>query len=275
MASIYITGLPITEKVNKLNKYLQSISIKMFGDTFNKINIFTNEGVNNQDWGRHMEYAEVILNKPITTGEAYVEFQEDKGGIVEEFLSKFSKSGKTDGKYSYKLDKSHKLYYSKCRKRPRDDKNCVYCKSTKRWIIQLSESELEEKRKKTQEYEEYICKYCNPDGELPDISWKKIVVTKIMTENYWSYLQKVDKNKLPKFVKKKNITYEKLDFENHGFVCDTPECQAMFHYYDNIDYGATGSLIYTGIPMYTSRKLNIDNKYKKDICCVCITSSNI
>jgi hypothetical protein len=44
----------------------------------------------------------------------------------------------------------------------------------------------------------------------------------------------------------------------------------MFHHYDNIDYGATGGIIYTNIPIYTSRKLNIDDKLKKDICCVCI-----
>jgi hypothetical protein len=272
MVSFYITGLPVTEKVDKLKNYLQSISIKMFGCTFNKINIFTNEGVNIQDWGKHIQSAEVILNKPITTGEAYVEFQEGKDGIVEEFLSKCSKDGKTDGKYSYKLDKSHKLYYSKCRKRPRDDKNCVYCKSTKMWMIQLSESELEEERKKAQEYEEYMSKYCNPDGELPDDSWTHITITDTITDKYWSDLQKYDKNKLPKFVKKDNITYEKLDFENHGFVCDSPECQAMFHYYDNIDYGATGAIVYTTIPIYTSRKLNIDDKFKKDICCVCINS---
>tara|TARA_B110001469_G_C9620557_1_gene309250 strand:+ start:52 stop:870 length:819 start_codon:yes stop_codon:yes gene_type:complete len=272
MISFYVTGLPITEKVDKLKKYLQSISIKMFGGTFNKINIFTNEGVNIQDWGRHRQYAEVILNKPITTGEAYVEFQEDTDGIVETFLSKCSKSGKTNGKYLYKLDKSHKLYYSKCIKRPSDGKTRVYCKSTKRWMIQLSESELEEKRKKAQEYDEYISKYCNSEGEIPDDSWKYITVTETMTEKYWSELKKINKNELPSFVKKDGNSYEKLNFENHGFVCDSPECQAMFNYYDNIDYGATGAFVYTSITIYTNRKLKIDSKLKKDLCCVCVNN---
>lgn len=270
MVSFYITGLPITEKVEQLKKYLESISNKIFGDIFDKINIFTNEGVNVQDWGRHRQYAEVILNKPITNGEAYIEFNEDKLYIIEEYLSKNSKSGKTDGKYSYRLDKSHTLLFKKCRKRPMDDKNYVYCKSTNLWMIQLSESELKVKRKKAQDYEEYIIRYCNPDGEIPDESWKNIVVTEEMTDKYWSDLQKIKKNELPKYVEKKDITYEKLDFETHGFVCDSPQCQAMFHYYDNVDYGATGGLIYTNIPIYTSRKLNIDNKLKKDLCCVCV-----
>lgn len=272
MVSFYVTGLPITENVEKLKQYLESISTKMFGDLFDKINVFTNEGVNVQDWGRHRQYAEVVLNKPITNGEAYIEFSTEKNDIVERYLSNNSESGKTDKKFSYKLYKSHTLIFQKCRKRPRDDKNCVYCKQTNLWMIQLSESELEEKRKKDQEHEDYITKYCNPDGEIPDDSWKKIVVTDEMTDKYWSTLQKYDKNKLPEFVKKNNIMYEKLNFQSHGFVCDSPECQAMFHHYDYIDNGATGALIYPNIPIYTSRKLNIDDKLKNDLCCVCVNS---
>ncbi len=128
-------------------------------------------------------------------------------------------------------------------------------------------------------------RFNNPMSETPDDSWMDIKVTSEVIGDYWERMGSIqleydfkslsDIGSLPTTLSKDDKSYRLIPY-THGFTCDDPTCQAIFQQQDDLDGGAYGALIATGIPIYTSRvgDLNGDSVsdlgYGKEYCLACI-----
>tara|TARA_B110000467_G_C18122991_1_gene368944 strand:- start:253 stop:684 length:432 start_codon:yes stop_codon:yes gene_type:complete len=125
----------------------------------------------------------------------------------------------------------------------------------------------------------------NPMSETPDDSWMDIEITDQIIKDYWKRMTTLqsdydfkslhDIGSLPTMVSKGDKSY-RLVPDTHGFTCDDPTCQAIFHLQNELDGGAYAALIATGIPIYTSRKGDLtsdsvsDIGYGKEYCLACM-----
>ena len=130
-------------------------------------------------------------------------------------------------------------------------------------------------------------RFNNPMSETPDDSWMDIEVTSEVIGDYWERmgslytkfnfksLSDIVVQSLPTTLSKEGKSYRLIP-DTHGFTCDDPTCQAIFQHQNDLDGGAYGALIATGIPIYTSRigDLNGDSVsdlgYGKEYCLACI-----
>jgi hypothetical protein len=128
-------------------------------------------------------------------------------------------------------------------------------------------------------------RFDNPVSETPDNSWMDIEVTSEVIGDYWERMRSIqleydfkslsDIGSLPTTLSKEGKSYRLIP-DTHGFTCDDPTCQAIFQQQNDLDGGAYGALIATGIPIYTSRDgdLNGDSVsdlgYGKEYCLACI-----
>ena len=118
-------------------------------------------------------------------------------------------------------------------------------------------------------------------GEVPSDEWKTCDVTNEIWNSYWKtmfgkiksydYKNGEESGKIPLVIQKDDIDYHLIRSRCHGCVCDTPMCQAMFHKADKEDGGAMGALVYTTLPIYTSRESNkLKKNVPEDLCLVCL-----
>jgi len=128
-------------------------------------------------------------------------------------------------------------------------------------------------------------RFDNPMSETPDDSWMDVVITDEVIHNYWKQMESLytkydfkslsDSGSLPTIVSKEDKSYRLIP-DTHGFTCDDPTCQAMFHKHNTFDGGAYAALIATGIPIYTSRKGDLTSDfvselgYGEEYCLACI-----
>ena len=128
-------------------------------------------------------------------------------------------------------------------------------------------------------------RFNNPMSETPDDSWMDIEITDQIIKDYWKRMTTLqsdydfkslhDIGSLPTMVSKGDKSY-RLVPDTHGFTCDDPTCQAIFHLQNELDGGAYAALIATGIPIYTSRKGDLtsdsvsDIGYGKEYCLACM-----
>jgi len=128
-------------------------------------------------------------------------------------------------------------------------------------------------------------RFNNPMNETPDDLWMDIEVTDQIIQDYWKQMMSLqstynfksltDIGSLPTTMSKEDKSY-RLVPDIHGFTCDDPTCQAIFHHHNDVDGGAYGALIATGIPIYTSRNGDLtsdsvsDIGYGKEYCLVCM-----
>jgi hypothetical protein len=246
---IYITGLPITIKIDKLKQYLLNKSNQIFGYRPTLIDLYLTGG--------------------LTDGKAYLEF---KNHDIRQVIINSN---------NFRLDKSHTLTVSPCRTRPYDvpDPFTQYSllEGYGCWCRNWTDEESAEMSRKDKEYDE---KYGHLSGEIPSDEWVECEVTDEICNEYWDAMNKSmtehnyqDGEKcgsIPKTILKDKITYELINYSSHGFVCDEPMCQAMFHKYNDEDAGAMGAFIYTRLPIYTCRGAP-GLRLREDLCYVCIT----
>ena len=125
----------------------------------------------------------------------------------------------------------------------------------------------------------------NPMSETPDDSWMDIEVTGEILLDYWNRMASIqeeynfkslsDIGSLPTTMTMDDKPY-RLVPEIHGFTCDDPTCQAIFHHQNDLDGGGYGALIATGLPIYTSRDGDLTSEsvsdigYGKEYCLACM-----
>ena len=248
---IYITGLPITRKIDQLKQYLFNKSNKIFGYRPTLIDLYFTDG--------------------LTDGKAYIEFENHD---IRRVIMNSN---------NFHLDKSHTLTVIPCITRPNDVPNPFTQYSLLEgyggWFRNWTDEESAEMIRRDKEYDEI---YGHLRDDIPSYEWVECEVTDEICNEYWDAMNKTMtehnyKNgekcgSIPKTILKDKITYELINYSNHGFVCDEPMCQAMFHKYDDEDAGAMGAFIYTTLPIYTCRNQptsDIDN-LMEDLCYLCI-----
>ena len=128
-------------------------------------------------------------------------------------------------------------------------------------------------------------RYNNPMRETQDDSWRDIEVTNEITQDYWKRMTSLqltydfkslnDIGSLPTTMSKEDKSY-RLVPDIHGFTCDDPTCQAIFHQQNDLDGGGYAALIATGLPIYTSRSGDLKSEsvsdigYGKEYCLACM-----
>jgi hypothetical protein len=128
-------------------------------------------------------------------------------------------------------------------------------------------------------------RFNNPMCETPDDSWRDIEVTSEITHDYWKRMISLqikydfkslnDIGSLPTTMSKEDKSY-RLVPDIHGFTCDDPTCQAIFHQQNDLDGGGYAALVATGLPIYTSRSGDLkgesvsDIGYGKEYCLACM-----
>jgi hypothetical protein len=128
-------------------------------------------------------------------------------------------------------------------------------------------------------------RFNNPMSETPDDSWMDIEVTDQVIQDYWKRMTSLqltydfkslnDIGSLPTTMSKEDKSY-RLVPDIHGFTCDDPTCQAIFHQQNDLDGGGYAALIATGLPIYTSRSGDLksdtvsDIGYGKEYCLACM-----
>ena len=128
-------------------------------------------------------------------------------------------------------------------------------------------------------------RFNNPMSETPDESWMDIEVTDEVIQDYWTRMTSLqseydfkslnDIGNLPTTLSNEDQSY-RLVPGIHGFTCDDPTCQAIFHQQNDLDGGAYAALIATGIPVYTTRGGDLtsdsvsDIGYGKEYCLACM-----
>jgi hypothetical protein len=138
----------------------------------------------------------------------------------------------------------------------------------------------------SQQYLEYkeLMRFNNPCEETPDDSWREIEVTEEILSTYNQDLQNAitkfnysieDRGKLPAEIVSNDCKYRLVE-QCHGFTCDSPVCQAVFQYYKEKDGGSFGTLVATGIPIFTTRPGNIYGKPREagfghERCIACVS----
>lgn len=248
--SLYIIGLPKTNKITNLRYVFLKKSVDIFGILPLVCDIEVDRG-------------------GFSTGEAYLEFPENFD--ISEVIIKSDK---------FCFDKNHTLYVKECRPRP--------CKSYdldlinwnydgNLWFRTPNQEEIDERYNKEQEYETLYGGLC----ETPDPAWKNCEVTQEISNEYWAKMQASmdkfgyqdgeNKGTIPTSLIKDDYEYELLQYSSHGFVCDEPMCQAMFQEADKKDGGFTGAFIYTRLPIYTCRGKDKVHEKLEDLCYVCLT----
>ncbi len=248
---IYITGLPSTIKVDKLKQYLLNKSNEIFGYRPTLIDLYLVNGM--------------------TNGKAYIEFENHD---IRQIIINSNR---------FRFDKRHTLTVIPCSTRPNnvpDPFNQYSLLEGFGWCRNWTDEESAEMIRKDKEYHE---KYGHLSGEIPSNEWMECEVTDEICDEYWQAMSKVmiehnykngeEYGSIPKTIIKDKVTYELINYSSHGFVCDEPMCQAMFHKYDYEDGGAMGAFTYTRLPIYTCRdQPTPDNKnIREDLCYVCIT----
>lgn len=114
-----------------------------------------------------------------------------------------------------------------------------------------------------QQYLEHkeLMRFNNPLQETPDETWKKIDVTEEVLSTYSRDLRDAikkfkyseeDRGTLPAEIVTQGCKYRLIE-RCHGFTCDSPVCQAVFHHQQDTDAGAFAALVATSIPMFTTR----------------------
>ena len=128
-------------------------------------------------------------------------------------------------------------------------------------------------------------RFNNPMCETQDDSWRDIEVTNEITQDYWKRMTSLqltydfkslnDIGSLPTTMSKEDKSY-RLVPDIHGFTCDDPTCQAIFHQQNDLDGGGYAALIATGLPIYTSRSGDLKSEsvsdigYGKEYCLACM-----
>ena len=136
-----------------------------------------------------------------------------------------------------------------------------------------------------QQYLEHkeLMKFNNPIQETPDESWREVEVTEGVLSTYSQDLQSAykkfnysdkDRGSLPAEIVAAECKYRLIE-GYHSFTCDSPVCQAVFQHCEEVDGGAFGALVATGIPIFTTRPGDIHGTpreagfgYERCIACV-------
>jgi len=247
--SLFMVGLPKTKNISKLKYVILKKSLNIFGSI--------------------PLVCDIEVVNGMTTGQAYFEFAQ----LCHWTHLTYS--------HAFRLDKKHTLYTKKCFPR--------YIKSYDPDIINwgydghvwFRAPTIEESKELDIKFLEYKKEFGHLSGEIPDDSWKKCEVTDEIWNDYWNkmnssmkkfnYTNGEDCGTIPKSITKDNCDYKLINYSSHGFVCDNPMCQAMFHKADEQDCGAMGALVYTRLPIYTCRGKEQSPNMLEDMCYVCIT----
>jgi len=128
-------------------------------------------------------------------------------------------------------------------------------------------------------------RFNNPMCETQDDAWRDIEVTDQVIKDYWERMKSLQTKydfkslteigSLPTTMSKEETPY-RLVPDTHGFTCDDPTCQAIFHQQNDLDGGGYAALVATGLPIYTSRSGDLKSEsvseigYGNEYCLACM-----